>query len=470
MSIHTAISSSWSFACQLALSLTLLTSVRGERGPAEHSVAPTAAPGAQGQRGTRNPVIHWDSVASALMVDPGPIIDARASAILYAAIHDAVNGVERRYEPYTADLSSPGASLDAAVATAARDVLLALSPSQFAKIESEYASALAAISDGPAKDQGVNLGRQSARANLDRRAGDSIPVGAWPPRSGPITQPVYVPTGQPGDYAFTPPFDKSPLGPIALFPGWGRLVSFAVDLTRYRLPGPSALRSGEYARDLEHVKSVGSLSSGTRTADQTATAKFWFEDFAVLSQIATRVLAEEELDAWKAARTLALLHLAMVDASIACFEAKYRFRFWRPFTAIRRAAEDDNPKTVADTSWLPLLWTPPEAPQPTFLIPPIPDYPSAAAVTASAAAEVLAALLGDQHRFEATSPFLPGVTRRFSSFRQAAEEAGMSRVYGGIHFLRAVRDGSKLGKAVGRDVSRLLPPARANRPRGVRPD
>jgi len=154
------------------------------------------------------------------------------------------------------------------------------------------------------------------------------------------------------------------------------------------------------------------------------------------------------------------MHIAIADAAIACFEAKYRFRFWRPYTAIRRASEDGNPQTVADTAWLPLLWTPPDDPHPTFLIPPIPEYPSAAATIASAAAEVLATLLGDHQRFEATSPFLPGVTRHFSSVTQAAEEAGMSRVYGGIHFRRAVRDGAILGKGVGRDAARRLPRVR----------
>jgi hypothetical protein len=154
------------------------------------------------------------------------------------------------------------------------------------------------------------------------------------------------------------------------------------------------------------------------------------------------------------------VYFAITDARIACFEAKYRFRFWRPYTAIRRASEDGNPRTSPDTAWLPLLWTPPGAPTQKFLIPPIPEYPSAAATAASAAAEVLASILGDHQRFDATSPFLPGVVRRYSSFTQAAEEAGLSRVYGGVHFRRAVRDGARLGKSVGHDVSRLLPPVR----------
>jgi hypothetical protein len=104
------------------------------------------------------------------------------------------------------------------------------------------------------------------------------------------------------------------------------------------------------------------------------------------------------------------------------------------------------------------LWTPPGTP-PKFLIPPIPDYPSTAAVTSAAAAEVLRAHLGEHVRFEVTSPTLPGVTRHFNSFEQAAREAGWSRVYGGIHFIHAVEDGLAQGRGIGREVSRMLPRA-----------
>jgi hypothetical protein len=129
------------------------------------------------------------------------------------------------------------------VAAAARDVLVALAPGHRERIEAEYASALDSVPDGRAEDAGVALGRQAAQANLERRAGDGIPAGPWPPREGPITEPPFVPTGRPGDYDFTPPFDAPPLGPVALFPGWGRLETFVVDPARHRLPGPDALES-----------------------------------------------------------------------------------------------------------------------------------------------------------------------------------------------------------------------------------
>jgi hypothetical protein len=149
------------------------------------------------------------------------------------------------------------------------------------------------------------------------------------------------------------------------------------------------------------------------------------------------------------------VNFALADGGIACFDAKYQFHFWRPYTAIRRAGEDRNENTEADPEWVPLLSMPP-----AFVIPPIPDYPSAAAVTSAAAAEVLTRHLGYHVRFEVTSNTLPGVTRHFRSFAHAAREAGWSRVYGGIHFAHAAEDGLRQGERIGGEVSRLLPRVR----------
>jgi hypothetical protein len=392
-----------------------------------------------GRHDTGNPVTRWNAIATeAFPLQPGPILDGRAFAIFHAAIHDAANGVERRYEPYTADLASPGASVEAAVASSARDVLVALAPDHRARVESEYAAALAAIPDGPAEDDGVALGVQCARQpGPPGRRG--VPVGPFPPGTGPITEPPYVPTGRPGEYDFTPPFDRPPLGPVALFPGWGRLERFAVGLERLHLHGPDALRSRRYTRDLEYLKSIGSLNSTTRTADQTEIARFWFEPLDTWYRIATTVIRRKQLDTWQPARILMLMSFAVADADILVFEAKYRYRFWRPYTAIRRAGEDGNDATEPDESWLPLLWTEPDVLPPLFLIPPIPEYPSSAAIVSAAAAEVLSRHLGDRHRLEAASTTLPGVTRRLRSFTHAARETRRSRVYGGIHFVARSR-------------------------------
>jgi len=394
--------------------------------------------------GSGNAVTHWNDVAlEVLPVDPGLVVDSRGFAIMHAAIHDAVNGVDRRYQPYTADLSSPGASLDAAVAAAARDVLVAVSPSQQARIESEYTAALAAIPAGPAKEAGIALGQQSAEANLARRADDGLAS---------VGEPVYAATGDPGDYDFTPPFDVPPLGPLALFPGWGRLTPFAIELDEHRLPGPDSLDSLRYALDFNLVKAVGKLHSTVRTAEQTQIAFFWFEFSPVgWNRIANTIVRQEHADPWKSARVLALVNFALADGYIAGFDQKYHHRFWRPYTAIRRGDTDGNPLTRVDPNWLPLFSTE------TFFIPPVPDYPSTHTVLGAAAAEVLIRNFGDHVTFDVTSGTLPGVTRRYHSFTQAAVENGLSRVYGGIHFLHAVNDGFRQGKGIGRDTARLLP-------------
>jgi len=152
------------------------------------------------------------------------------------------------------------------------------------------------------------------------------------------------------DYDFTPPFDAPPLGPVALLPGLGQFKTFAVDLAKHRLDGPDPLRSRKYARDLDFVKSFGSLNSETRTPDHAETAFFWFEETAIWNGIASTVIRQHNLDPWRAARTLALMNFALIDAGIVCFEAKYHFRFWRPYTAIRRAGEDGNEATEPDAA------------------------------------------------------------------------------------------------------------------------
>jgi hypothetical protein len=146
-----------------------------------------------------NPVLQWNRVANEILpFEAGPVIDSRAMAILHAAIHDAVNGIERRYAPYTADVESPDASLEASGATAAHDVLIALAPGQQDRIEKEYASALEHVPNGRPQDLGVALGQAAARANLERRAADGIVPRPWPPLEGPIAEPVYVPNRQAG--------------------------------------------------------------------------------------------------------------------------------------------------------------------------------------------------------------------------------------------------------------------------------
>ena len=381
------------------------------------------------------PVTHWNTVAAqayAPTEGTQPLPQSRTFAIMHAAIHDALNAIDRRFVPYTPGLAAaPGASIDAAVATAAREVLVTLIPEQAALVDDAYYRVLLGIAEGPAKAAGIAVGRAAAQATLNRRAKDGIDAA---------TQPVYVPKATAGDYQFTAPFD------LAFLPGWGRVEPFAIALADHRLDGPLPVTSRQYARDLAHVQSIGALASTTRTAEQSTIAKFWYEDSPLgWNRIANTVVRQRGLDSWAAARAFALVNFALADGYIAGFEAKYHFRFWRPVTAIRAAGEDGNPQTNADPAWQPFLTTPP-----------VPDYPSTHTVVGAAAAEVLIALFGDKVGYDTTSLTLPGVTRHYTGFSAAARENGLSRVYAGIHFQHAVKDGHKQGRSIGRAVSGAL--------------
>lgn len=385
-----------------------------------------------------NAVTRWNGFATEVFArteGTNPMAQSRTLAILHASIHDAVNAIEPRYKPYTRGLpAAPDASVDAAVAAASREVLVTLLPDDAARVNAEYDRVLAAIPDDAAKAAGLATGKAAARANLSRRSTDGLEAAA---------QPAYVPRTSPGEYQFTPPFD------FAAQPQWGRVQPFVIDVRKHAVPGPHALASADYARDLDHIRALGALSSTIRTPEQSEIAKFWYEDSPLgWNRIANTVIRDRALDPWAAARALALVNFAMADGFIAGFEAKYRFRFWRPVTAIRAAATDGNPRTAPDAAWEPLLPTPP-----------VPDYPSTHTVLGWAAAQVLIELFGDRAAYSATSLTLPGVTRQYATFSEAAEENGLSRLYAGIHFRHAVNDGKRQGRSVGRAVARALEPA-----------
>ena len=409
------------------LAIALATPGRAQETGVAH---PTAKPHG-------NAVTQWNAVATDAFVPSqgtNPMVQSRTLAIVHAAIHDAINAIDRRYEPYTAGLAAaPGASVDAAVAAAARDVLVALLPEQAAMVEAAYTRALAGIPDGPAKTAGIAVGQASAAASIQHRQGDGLEDAA---------QPAFVPRPGPGEYQFTPPFD------FAALPGWGRVKPFVIDLREHALEGPDPVSSVQYARDFAYLKAIGDVDSRIRTKEQSEIAQFWYEDSPLgWNRIANTVVRQRRLDNWSAARTFALVNFAMADGYIAGFEAKYKFRFWRPETAIREAGTDGNRLTEADPAWRPFQVTPP-----------VPDYPSTHTVVGWAAAEVLIDLLGDRLRYSADSLTLPGVTRDFKGFSAAAEENGLSRLYAGIHFRLAVKDGRRQGRSIGRVVAEALAP------------
>lgn len=406
-----------------ALSLVLALSqvaCGGDDGGSADAAADTAAPA------------EWSAIAVKTVLDaeavtPGgvsPMEESRAYAMAFTAAHDALNAIDRRYRPYLSDLRAPGASADAAVASAVSAVLSVVLPSQAAALDAARAAALAKLPDGSAKSAGVALGQQTAQAVLARRAGDGSANAQGP----------FVPASTPGAYQFTPPFD------FAAFRNWGAVTPFTMTTgNQFRTAAPFALTDPGYSADFNEVKALGDANSSTRTADQTQTARFWLENTPLSWQrIATKLAAERHLNGWDQMRLFALLQVAEADAYVASFDSKYFYAFWRPITAIRAAADDGNPDTAADAAWTSL--------EPA---PPIPDHASGHAAAAGAGAAVLASVFEGPVAFTHQSASLPGVTRSFVSFAQAEQEIGASRVYLGFHFRRAVSQGLKQGRQVG---------------------
>ncbi len=410
-----------------------------------------------------NEVAQWNETALKGIQANGQsaVVSSRTLAMVQAAVHDALNAINRRYDAYYFEgPADPAASTDAAVAAAAHTVLVGVIPTfgtpvqkvaALALAEQEYAAALARVTDGPARNRGVAVGRAAGAAMLALRKDDGANrdapytpgtgPGRWRPHPNPV--PPNPPIANP-DLArgYAP----------SVSPGWGNVTPFTLlSASQFWLPGPPALTSEIYARDFNEIKNVGGNVSSVRTADQTEVARFWFEGPGAWNRIARVVAANRKLDATDTARVLALMNMAMADGYIAGFKIRYVYDFWRPITAIREGDADGNDATVGDPAW--------DSHQNT---PAVSDYPSTQSTFSAAAVAVLAGILGDQVSFSVTSgaPFA-GITRSFTSFSQAARESADSRVYAGIHFRSACEDGLSLGRKIGqRAVSLYLQPVK----------
>jgi hypothetical protein len=376
------------------------------------------------------PVIDWNRVLLSIVSTPGAqpanIQPTRNFAILHAAIYDAVNAIDRTHQPYLISVRAPrDASETAAADAAAHTALVGLYPAQQTGLDADYAAELAQVADSPAKDKGVRLGDQVASDLLAIRANDGSNVAP----------PPFVAGTNPGDYRPTPPNFPTPV-----FTTWGQVTPFVLDRgDQFRPAPPPALTSDAYATAINEVKSLGSATSTTRTAEQTEIGKFWnppIQNF--WNQIAQTVALAHNSDLPTTARLFAALNLSFADSAIAFYDAKYTYRLWRPVTAIRLADTDGNPATAADPNWLPLAGNTAADP----------SYPGAHSTISAAGADVLAGFYGDDQHFSLTSPALPGVTRSFSSFTAAAQEAGLSRIFSGQHTRLDHVAGLKLGHAV----------------------
>jgi hypothetical protein len=378
-------------------------------------------------------VTDWNEVALRLHAAAGlpGVPRTRVLAMMHVAVHDAINSIDRRADPYAFDMrAAETASAHAAVASAAYTVLSALVPSQQAALNAAYATSLNGVAAGPAKDSGTAVGALAAQHILWLRQND-----------GSNAVVPYAPGNDLGMWRPTPPAFAP-----ALFTEWGQVTPFVLKRAdQFRGRGPLPLTSRRYGRDVEEVRLLGSATSAVRTAEQTEIALFWVEPSADgWCRIARGVSANAHLDLWQNARLFALITLAMADAYIAQFDEKYQYNFWRPITAIQQAALDDNPLTVGDPLWTPLRATPA-----------FPEYSSAHAAVGAAAAEAMKRFFGtDEIPFSMASPTAGNAVRTFTGFRHAARENGVSRIYVGFHYRHSVEDGLTMGRKIGRFVER----------------
>jgi hypothetical protein len=418
---------------------------------------------------TASAVDHTNVMAGGVPVfgtQLGPTRTSRALAIVQIAVFDAVNAIDGGYQSYTGIAKAPaGASLDAAVGTAAHDTLVALYPAQGPALHMLLALDLAMQPGGHARADGVATGRRAAAAILALRADDGSD------REEPVVGVDYFPGDGPGEWR-PDPVSQSP---IALGAWWYEVRPFVMTAAdQFRVPPPPALDSAEYAAAFEEVKLVGGdgvVTPTLRTPEETVEGIYWGYDGTPLlgapprmyNQIAVQIAAQRDTDGVRLARLLALLNTAMADACLAVWETKYVYRFWRPVTAIREADGDGNPATDADPTFTPL-----GAPasnlvgQPDFT-PPFPAYPSGHAGIGGAAFEVLRAFYGtDAIAFTFVSDEYNGHTRdndghvrprlpdHYASLTEAEAANAHSRILLGIHWAFDASRGLEQGHAVAR--------------------
>jgi hypothetical protein len=358
------------------------------------------------------------------------VMASKINAMVHLAMHDALNAIDPMYSSYAFTGQDTDAHPIVAAASAAHTVLVHEIPDGIQFLDSALQQTLAVIADGDAKNRGIILGKDAGQAIISARENDGS--------AGDPFSPV-PPSDVPGVYQAVPPFD------FVFAPFWTDVKLFGLQSKdQFRSAMHPTLDSQEYAEAFNEIKEAGKLISGSRTADQTATAHFWYEFSEAGWNRVARVAAEKKkLGLWETARLFALVDMAMADAYVAGWDSKFHYDLWRPYTAIRNASSDGNGQTMEDLQWEPLMPTPP-----------VQDYPSTHSALGNAAATVLASIMGDHTPFSMSSPTaLPeSKPRHFTGFKQAANENADSRVMAGIHFRFACDAGQEMGDLVGQWV------------------
>lgn len=376
-------------------------------------------------------VSDWNAVATTVFLNKGASAGIHF-AMVHTAIYDAVNAIDRRYSVYavTPTADTDGASTEAAAAAAAYRLLLSLFPDQQSVLDPAYAASLAAIPDGAAETKGVAVGTEVAAGILALRADDG--------RNAVVP---YVFGSGPGVYQATPPGFMNPVTP------WlAKVKPFALKSpSQFRAYGPPDVTSAHYAVDFNAVKSLGSLNSAERTAEETEIGRFHTENPTVFWARNLRdFAATKHLGIAESARLFATLFVGFGDATIACWDSKYDFNSWRPVTAIAAAATDDNAATEADATWVPLANTPPH-----------PEYPAAHGCVTGAVAEILRRFFGTKYVPMTFTSTVPGsVPHAYQSTDDLVAEVLAARVYGGMHFPTSNVHGAVMGRQVGRWIAK----------------
>jgi hypothetical protein len=380
-------------------------------------------------------ILQWNRVLMETVRTPGQqpptIMPVRSYAMMHAAMFDAVNSIDGTYTPYLTEVpGSRNASLDAAAAQAAHDVLAALYPTRLAVFDTELANSLAGIKENRAR-QGIRIGQIVAERMLAARANDG-----WQ-----VAPPVYSLSTAPGNWQPTPPGFSA-----ATFTHYPAVLPFAITSSSQFAPNaPPALTSAEYAADFNEVKELGSATSATRTAEQTLVAQLWAgvgtptNFLFVWNNVARTVALASGSTLLEKARLFALTNISLHDALQTAFASKFQYGLWRPVTAIRRADEDDNPNTAPDSVWSSLI-----------VNPPYPTYAGNNAAIGTSQSTMLALFFErDDIRFTHTWEGAGGATRSYAGFTAMADEEARSRVYAGIHFTFD----NVAGQSIGRNVA-----------------
>jgi hypothetical protein len=401
--------------------------------PRTTAVSPMSAPELEEQSVSSDPVVEWHQMFNAATLAtvpvPSSLTTSRSAALVSVSVFDAINGVDRWYTPYlVTERARARTSTHAAAVQAAYAMLLKLYPAQAMTLTTRRNASIAgllAAEGAESVERGVSWGQYVADTVWSSRQNDGL-TPAMAPFMGSATLGFWRPT---------PPANSSGSGPqFATMTPW-----VLTRPSQFRPVPPPALNSPAYAADFNETKLWGGAATDSpRRPEDSALAVFWSGNGTLYwTRVASDLARVRHLTSHESARLFAVLHVALADASIATWDAKYRYVFWRPVTAIRSPDDDGNSGTIPDPTWSPFLTTSAH-----------PEYPSGHSNLVGAAATVLSAIFGGDVAFDATSETMPGAVRSFVGFDVAIEEMADARVFGGMHFRTACVRGSELGGTV----------------------